>query len=91
MSEQFEKLRATITDLELELSQLDSFDADTRRLLEDAMAEIQAAIHKQDATHLQPHFLSGRLASAAERFETTHPTLFGIVSRIVEGLAQMGI
>ena len=91
MPEQLEKLRATIEDLEDELNSLTTIDAETRGLLQEALSEIQAAIHKQDPAHIEGHSLSGKLTRAAERFESTHPTLSGIVSRVVDMLAQMGI
>ncbi|MFV1967002.1 MAG: DUF4404 family protein [Pirellulaceae bacterium] len=86
-----DKLKATLQDLETELNSLTSVDDEVRELLEEASAEIQSAIHGKDPSQLEPHSLSARLSAAAEHFESSHPTLFGIVGRIVDVLGQMGI
>jgi len=85
------KLKDTLRDLETELNSLTTVDSEIRELLEEAAAEIQTAIHREDPSQLEPHSLSEKLTTAAEDFESSHPTLFGIVSRIVDVLGQMGI
>jgi hypothetical protein len=91
MPERLEKLKATVRELEAELQSLDSLDAEAKRLLEEAVGEMQTAIRRSDPDHLEPESLSDNLRQAAERFESTHPNLFGVVSRMIDALAQMGI
>ncbi len=91
MPERLQKLKATIQDLETELESLTAIDADTREMLEEAVAEIHTALRKEDPQHLEPHSLAERLKTAAEQFESSHPTLFGVVSRTIDILGQMGI
>jgi signal transduction histidine kinase len=86
-----DKLKAILQDLEAELTSLTNVDDEVREHLEEAIAEIQSAIQREDPSQLEPHTLSARLTAAAERFESSHPTLFGIVGRIVNVLGQMGI
>lgn len=95
MTEHVERLRATIRELEAELRDIDTVDAETRRLLEEALQDIDTKIRERSnlppAESLDDDLLSRRVSGAAERFESTHPTLFGVLTRLAEGLARMGI
>lgn len=90
MPERIEKLRATVTELEKELASLSELDAPTRVLLEEAVSELQTTLAKQP-TEIEPQSLTDQLTEAAKAFESSHPTLFGIVHRTIDALAQMGI
>jgi phosphoglycolate phosphatase-like HAD superfamily hydrolase len=89
MSEHHRKIQATVRELEDELHQLESVDDETRRLLKEALQEILAAL-EPEAT-LERESLMDRLRETAREFEGSHPTLSGIVMRLVDGLGQMGI
>jgi hypothetical protein len=91
MSERLDKLRAAVEELERELHSLDEIDPESRVLLEEAHAEIHSALAGQEAPGIATGVLSGRLEQAAHRFEVTHPTLAGVLERLVNGLAQLGI
>ena len=91
MPERLEKLKATIQDLESELDSLTTVDDETRSLLEEAIGDIQSVMRKQDLAQLEPHSVTEKLKTATEDFESSHPTLFGIVSRIIDALGQLGI
>jgi hypothetical protein len=91
MTEQIEKLKFTVAELEDELRSIDSVDAETRAVLEQAVLDIVAALHKAAPGERAPQSLVDRLQSAAQEFEESHPTVSGIVSRLVDGLGQMGI
>ena len=90
MPERINKLRLMVTELEAELAELSEFDEETRAVLEEAVQEIQEALHKQPE-EIEHQTLSDRLREATEGFEASHPTLFGIVSRTIDALGQMGI
>jgi chromosome segregation ATPase len=90
MPERIEKLRSTVTELEAELASLTELDDSTRALLEEAVSELQATLSKQPA-EIEHQSLTERLRESAKAFESSHPTLFGIVSRTIDALAQMGI
>ncbi len=90
MPERIEKLRATVTELEAELASLAELDDATRALLEEAVSDLQAALAKKPA-EIEHHSLTERLAESAQAFEESHPTLYGIVKRTIDALAQMGI
>jgi hypothetical protein len=59
--------------------------------LEEAHAEIQAALSGEAPQSIATGALTGRLERVAQRFEATHPTLAGVLERLVNGLAQLGI
>ena len=95
-----EQLQATLKELEAELETLDTLDEPTRQMLEQAMGEIQLALRKQvqqapvgqpskQSQHSQD--LAGGLREAVEAFGSSHPTLTGILNRIADALAQLGI
>lgn len=90
MSEPTEKLRATLRELEAELAQLDALDEATRRELAAAAADISAALARgerpQDTERAQ-RWLRDRLIE----FEASHPQLAAVISRLLDGLAQLGI
>ena len=90
MPERIEKLRAAVVELEAELDSLSELDEPTRDLLEEAVSELQATLSKQPA-EIESHSLTERLRESAKVFESSHPTPFGIVSRTIDALGQMGI
>ena len=90
MPERIEKLRATIEELESELASLSEIDDETREVLKEAVSEIQTAL-KQTPSEIEHQSLADHLKDAAEDFESSHPTLFGIVRRTIDALGQMGI
>jgi hypothetical protein len=90
MPDRLDKLRATLAELESELRSLDSLDDSTREQLADAAAEISAALRRgkrTDATRRLETSLPGRLAE----FEASYPQLAGILTRLIDGLGQLGI
>ena len=91
MPERKEKLRETLNELEAELQSLESLDPETRAMLAEAATEIQAALHKEDGDDLEHHSLTERLRDAVQEFEADHPTLAGVLNRVIDALGQMGI
>jgi chromosome segregation ATPase len=90
MPERSEKLRATLAELEAELEGLDSLDDQTREELADAAAEIASTLRRgkrSEATKSVEDSLQNRLVE----FEASHPQLAGIVTRLIDGLGQLGI
>jgi hypothetical protein len=91
MSDRLEKLRTTLRELEAELQALGTLDDATREQLAAAAEEIAASLRrgKQSPATVRKSdpSLQGRLAD----FEAAHPQLAGVVTRLLEGLAQLGI
>jgi signal transduction histidine kinase len=86
-----EKLRATVTELERELLASDTVDAATRERLQNALAEVRAALQESETTAEDRRSLAASLTKAVEEFEGSHPTLVSIIGRLADGLSQMGI
>lgn len=92
MPDRHEKLRGVLKELESELASLDSLDDASRAALEESLQEIIAALRKNEPGVLQrDESLADKLRDAADEFEHSHPTLFGIVTRTIDALGQMGI
>ena len=89
MPERIEKLRSTLKELEEELGNLSSFDEATRQMLEEAVSEIQTALNKDE--YFEPESVIERLRAAEEKFQVSHPTLSGVVARMLDALGQLGI
>jgi cytochrome c556 len=90
MPDRLDKLRQTLSQLEEELRSVDSLDEATRAQLAEAADEIMAAVERgsrSEATRRAEGSLQDRLAE----FEASHPQLAGVVSRVLDGLAQLGI
>jgi len=90
MAERLDKLRATLNELDAELRSIDSLDDATREELAQAAAEIAASLRRgkrSEHTLRAEDSLQNRLAD----FEASYPQLAGIVTRLLEGLAQLGI
>jgi hypothetical protein len=91
MSDRLEKLRATLCDLEAELQALGTLDDATREQLAAAAEEIAVSLRRGKQSPAvdrnSDQSLQGRLAD----FEAAHPQFAGVVTRLLDGLAQLGI
>lgn len=91
MPERMTKLRALLEELEQEIRGVESLDEQSRELLKEAADEIQAALHEEDSEKLAHQSLSEKLGESVAEFDSSHPTLHGVVNRIIYMLGQMGI
>jgi hypothetical protein len=92
MDEHANRLRATITELERELRSGRAVDPETRAMLMEAVEEIQSALHANtSAASTAPHTLNERLTRTAAEFDVSHPSLAGLLRRVVDALSQLGI
>jgi len=91
MSEHSDKLRVTLGELQDELHAIDSLDPQTRKLLQEAKDEMEAALHKDDPDSLHHHSMIDRLNEAGRDFNESHPALSRIVGNLIDVLGQMGI
>jgi hypothetical protein len=88
---QVEKLRAAVTELEHQLGSTATLDGESRRMLEQALADIRYALQETPQSDAERQSLLTRLNAAVEKFEGSHPTLTGTLMRLVDGLGEMGI
>jgi chromosome segregation ATPase len=92
MPQRSDKLRVVLSELERELAATDEVDDDLRQRLEAVRGEITAALEAgESSADLEPHSFIERLTAAEQEFEGAHPTLAGVLRRLIDGLAQLGI
>lgn len=95
MNERLEHLRATVRELERELTEVESLDADTRQALAQAAADIHAALGQSAPAatdeSLNAPGVTQKLRDVAAEFESSHPTLAGVLERVIDALGQFGI
>ena len=89
MEDKLEKLHATLIELKHELQSLDTMDEQTRQSLDEMLQEIEASLHQPGGIQGEHPSMSERLKDAAQGFEDSHPTLFGIVGRMIDGLGKL--
>ncbi|MGD9647846.1 MAG: DUF4404 family protein [Pirellulales bacterium] len=93
-----EKLRQAVAALHEALEDTDTVDLETRQLLTESLQEIHEALERPaqatapaGAQEKESGSVVGRLTTAAEEFEGTHPTLAGLVGSVIDALSRMGI
>jgi len=60
-------------------------------VLEQVVLDILLALHKAAPGQRPSQSLVDRLQAASQEFEDSHPTVTAILSRLIDGLGQMGI
>ena len=91
MSDRFQKLRATLRDLEKELNALGTLDDQTREQLAAAAEEIAVSLRRGDQPVLKKRIADESLQGRLADFEASYPQLAGVITRVLDGLAQLGI
>ncbi len=91
MPHRIEKLKTLLTELDQELQDVESLDEESRAMLKEAATEIQTALQAENVTEIEHESLSARLDDAVSEFESSHPTIYAVVNRMVDVLGQMGI
>ena len=91
MTADSDKLHAALDQLHKQLEEAESLDPESVAQLVAAMEEIQATLQKQDRAEGSQQGLIDRLSESARSFEESHPTISGMVSRVIDMLGQMGI
>lgn len=103
MSDETEKLRTTLDELQAELARLEQDDPEVRALLQTALADIQRTLEgageeatnggaaEDDAASTTEESIADRLGSAASHYEETHPNVSGTIGGLIDALSRMGI
>ena len=91
-----EKLKSTLAELHAELANAGKVDPQTRALLQEALADIQRSLATTESEPAElrttrDEGIAERLQTATARFETTHPTLAGLIERLTDLLGAAGI
>lgn len=86
------RLQGTLQELHESLQGTPEIDEKTRSLLQDLTDDIQRLLkHEDDPNPDDVNSVSNDLKELLLRFETEHPQLTGVLGRIADGLANLGI
>ena len=91
MADRLEKLRNTLRELEGELQALGTLDDATREQLAAAADEIAMSLRRGKGKAVPPSTRDDSIQGRLADFEASHPQLAGVVTRLLDGLAQLGI
>jgi chromosome segregation ATPase len=91
MPERVEELKSLVKELEAALETLDSADAESQQTLAEALRDLRAALDKVDSEPIASDTLVARFRAAEEDFQVSHPTVSGLVLRMIDALGQLGI
>jgi hypothetical protein len=83
------KLQNLLADLHRELSTTGSVDAESRRLLDQVLRDIQQL--SPPLGEQAPEGATAQLREAALRLEAEHPRLAGALGQLSDTLAKLGI
>ncbi len=88
-----EQLQNHLKELHQLLQQECQPDSETRQLLERVTADITQVLNRQDGEFSMPapETLTERVRVTLLEFESKHPQISGLVERIADGLAGLGI
>lgn len=91
MSDQTDKLKATLDQLHAQLEEVATeLDEGLKSRLKEAIGEIETVLD-QESEEKPTATLSKRMKEATSQFEQSHPTIAGTLERLADVLAQMGI
>lgn len=86
------ELRATLEQLHQNLGDIEPIDDETRQLVVTLTADLHRLLqHSGDLSSAETAPLSEQLRSLVLRFETDHPQLTGLMGRMADSLANLGI
>ncbi len=91
MPERVEELKSLVNELEAALETLDSADAKSQQTLAETLRDLRAALDKVDSEPIASDTLVARFRTAEEDFQVSHPTVSGLVLRMIDALGQLGI
>lgn len=85
------EILANLQSLHTQLSSAGEIDEATRRMLETVTSDIQKLLENQSAASPSDGSVSESLRNTLIEFEVRHPHLGGLLERITNGLASIGI
>ena len=86
-----EELRKTLASLHETLNETSDVDDDTRELLASVTADIQRLLVDDGSAVEADDSLSERIADMSRDFDAHHPMIGGLLQRLSDGLANLGI
>jgi cell division septum initiation protein DivIVA len=84
-------LKDLLNELHDELAKRNNLDNEGKQLLEDLSKDILQLLEKKEDQKESQKDLTTRLEDSIAHFEVTHPELVVTISKILEGLSNVGI
>lgn len=92
MPDKLGRLTALLIELEMELSTNEDLSEESKNTVTDAVEKIKSALTSQESQKSDSsESVTSVLNKQIEEFESHHPALTSILSRITDTLGQMGI
>lgn len=92
MPDKLGRLTALLIELEMELSTNENLSEESKNTVTDAVEKIKSALTSQGSQKSDSdESVTSVLNKQIEEFESHHPALTSILSRITDTLGQMGI
>ena len=86
------QLQGSLQELHTTLQQTQQVDGETRDLLQNLATDIQRMLDQDEAPKQdEVHSLSSDLKDLLLKFESEHPQLTGVLGKIADSLANLGI
>lgn len=90
-----EELQQSLAKLHEELQRTTQVDADTRQAMANVLDDLQRVIgnplNNSSPSHPTVPSMAAKLKVMVKEFETKHPQLTGVIQKVVDQLAEMGI
>ncbi|MCA9262975.1 MAG: DUF4404 family protein [Planctomycetales bacterium] len=87
-----EKLLAALAEIHRQLTDVEDIDDDVRQLLSTVTGDIDRVLDESVETSAEDsRGVTNRLNEMVARFEVEHPDLAALITRVSEGLANLGI
>lgn len=86
-----DELRETLASLHETLGETSDVDDETRQLLTSVTDDIHRLLEKDEPVSPEDDSLSEQVTDMMRRFEANHPIIGGLLQRLSDGLANMGI
>ena len=91
MAEPVEKLKSLVKELETALEASDTSDAASRQSLAEILGDLRTALDRIGLEPIASDSLTARFRAAEAEFQVSHPTISGLVLRMIDALGQLGI
>ncbi len=86
-----QRLRETVRALQSQMAEAGEIDAETQALLQTVNDEVKRILTSGTETSAADNSIAERLRETLIEFEVRHPHVGGLLERITDGLASMGI
>ena len=91
MSDHHDKLCSALDALQAQLDEMRTVDPDVAAHLASTIDQAKAVLAGRPTEEDEHRSMIGQLKEAVFKYETSHPTLSGSITSVIDALGQMGI